>query len=274
MKNINNIFRLIMFLSCFLGNIISSFSQRVIQPSADNEVKVEITINKSQFSGFARLVEFVPEGSIIKYAKTEGGTFMIQDNKIKFIWLTLPKQDFIVATYTLGTAALKDGKHPLTGKFSYTEGEETKDFEIPASSFDVSQNQVTNSTTNNPKVEENGSLIKKAEIIEAKPSPTETKISTSNKVSKVTYSLQLLSTKDKLAKSYFAKNYKIEEPIKVETIDGINKYMLGEFKYEVEAIAYREVIIKKGCKDAFVVPFFNNKRISFEEAKKLESGSK
>ncbi|MBL7892324.1 MAG: hypothetical protein JNL63_06820 [Bacteroidia bacterium] len=270
----NNMLGSVLLISLFLGRAMTGDCQRTIQPITPNELKVEITINKSQFKGFARLAEFVPEGSVIKYAKTEGGTFMVQDNKIKFIWLTLPKQDFITASYVIGTEALKAGKYPVSGKFSYTEGEQTKEIEIPATTFTVTGNQVASSAPSSPVTPSESTAISKVpetKSAEAKTAP-ETKVAAETKASKVTYSLQLLSTKDKLAGDYFSKKYQIADPVRVETVDGLNKYMLGEFRSTEEAVTYREGLTKKGCKDAFVVPYSNNKRITSDEAKRLESG--
>lgn len=264
----------ILLISSLAGSPITGDCQRTIQPITPTELKVEVTINKSQFKGFARLAEFVPEGSVIKYAKTEGGTFMIQDNKIKFIWLTLPKQDFITASYVIGTEALKAGKYPVSGKFSYTEDEQTKEIEIPATTFTVTGNQIANSAPASPITPaENTAISKVPESKSAEiKTTTETKVAAEAKVSKVTYSLQLLSTKDKLTDDYFSKKYQIADPVRVETVDGLNKYMLGEFRSTGEAVAYREGLAKKGCKDAFVVPYSNNTRITLDEAKRLESG--
>lgn len=239
--------------------------KRSIKTISNNEITVEIVIDKDQHKSFARLAESFPVGAEVKHAKSDGGTFIIKDNGIKFIWLNLPQQNSFTVSYTVSTGLLKEGTYAFSGKFSYVEGEQTKEYEIPANSFTINANQVASIapittplfTTDN--VANNISEVEK---------PVSTK--TLTKTSKITYTLQLISTKDKLATDYFSKKYQIEEPITVETTNGINNYLLGSYNSIEEASKVRKDINSKGCKDSFIVPLLNNQRITLEEAKKLD----
>ncbi len=225
----------------FTGGIVAINCQRTIKVISAKEMSVEITIRKDNISGFARLAEVLPDGAEITYAKSEGGTYDIQNKKLKFIWLSLPQQEVFTVSYTVKTESLKEGNYAISGKFSYVEDNVTKEYEIPPTGFNIGANPTVN----------NG-------------------VPVSNSGSKVTYALQLLTSKDKLPADYFAKQYQVKEPVKVEVVNGLNKYVVGEFKSSAEALAYREELVKKGCKDAFVVAYLNNRRITPEEAKKLE----
>ena len=256
------------------GSMMALDCQRTIKTTSANEVKVEITINKDKLNCFARLAESIPEGSTVKYAKSEGGTFTISDNKVKFIWLALPQQNTLTVSYTVNTGTLKAGSYGISGKFSYVEGDQTKEYDLSSSAFNINTNQVA-SIANTPTPIANSSSPVVAES-KGLSSVTETKTPVVEKsvakVSKVTYSLQLLSTKDKLAADYFDKKYQVKEPVKIETVNGINKYIVGEFKSSDDANAYRESLAKNGCKDAFLVSYLNGQRVTLEEAKKLEAG--
>jgi N-acetylmuramoyl-L-alanine amidase len=52
------------------------------------------------------------------------------------------------------------------------------------------------------------------------------------------------------------------------------KYTAGHFSSMGEAQAYRHFLQKKGFHDAFTIVFYNGHRISFSEAKKIESAGK
>lgn len=238
-----------------IGNATAVTCKRTIQPVSAKEVKVEIIINKDQLSSFARLSESLPEGSTVKYAKSEGGRLTIQDNKVKFIWLTLPQQNSITISYIVNTEALKEGNYAINGNFSYVEEGQTKELDIPANNFTINSNQIASIAPTSSV--ENILLNKK------------TTDNTAVNTSKITYAIQLLSTNDKLPADYFSKN-KIQ--VKMETVDGTNKYIMGTYKSSVKAIATRDSLIKKGFNDAFVVAYKNNQRISLEEAKLLEVG--
>lgn len=51
--------------------------------------------------------------------------------------------------------------------------------------------------------------------------------------------------------------------------NGVYKYTTGDEPTLEDAVKLRQLIVEKGFKDAFVVPFLNEKRITIEEAKRL-----
>lgn len=58
-----------------------------------------------------------------------------------------------------------------------------------------------------------------------------------------------------------------------ENRDGLNKYMMGNFKDLANAEAFRDDIRKLGIKDAWVVPYIDGTRVTMEEAAKYTGGS-
>src|ERR1017187_1991832 len=132
-----NVIASLLVVTAATGSMAALNCQRSVKALSAKEVKVEITISRDQVGGFARLAEAIPEGSEIKYAKAEGGSFDIQNNKLKFIWLVLPAQNEVTVTYIVKTESLKPGNYAITGKFSYVTGDITKEFEIPSSPFNI-----------------------------------------------------------------------------------------------------------------------------------------
>ncbi|MFN8395944.1 MAG: hypothetical protein U0176_15005 [Bacteroidia bacterium] len=57
-----------------------------------------------------------------------------------------------------------------------------------------------------------------------------------------------------------------------ETRDGMNKYMMGNFKDLKNAEGFRDDVRKLGIKDAFVVPYIDGKRVTMDEAAKYNGG--
>ena len=57
-----------------------------------------------------------------------------------------------------------------------------------------------------------------------------------------------------------------------ETKDGMNKYMMGNFKDLTNAEAFRDDVRKLGIRDAFVVPYIDGTRVTMEEAAKYNGG--
>ncbi|HET7818601.1 MAG TPA: SPOR domain-containing protein, partial [Bacteroidia bacterium] len=56
-----------------------------------------------------------------------------------------------------------------------------------------------------------------------------------------------------------------------KTVDGFIRYTTGKFTDEKAAIKAKNNIVSKGIKDAFVVAYYNGKRISINQAKGLVS---
>ena len=54
-------------------------------------------------------------------------------------------------------------------------------------------------------------------------------------------------------------------PVVVDEDDGFKKYMVGEFNTYYEAVQYRDELVKKGFKGAFVVVYFRGHRVSRQE---------
>ena len=54
-------------------------------------------------------------------------------------------------------------------------------------------------------------------------------------------------------------------PVVVDEDDGFRKYMVGEFNTYYEAVQYRDELVKKGFKGAFVVVYFRGHRVSRQE---------
>ena len=52
--------------------------------------------------------------------------------------------------------------------------------------------------------------------------------------------------------------------------DGVYKYYIGNELSKIECENLKDSMIKKGFKDAFIVPFYKNKRISVKEALDLQ----
>ncbi len=100
------------------------------------------------------------------------------------------------------------------------------------------------------------------------PNPIATKESDPAKVS---FRVQFAMYPDN--KPVDSKNFKGINDVKMYYHGGSYKYTSGDFNTMDDALALRKALIAKGYKDAFVVAFMGNDRITNEEAKKL-SGKK
>ena len=67
------------------------------------------------------------------------------------------------------------------------------------------------------------------------------------------------------------KLFNLNEVIYEEQIGVWYKYTVGNFSTVDDAIKYREQLVLKGIKDGFIVPYFQGKRITLQEARDMQS---
>lgn len=101
------------------------------------EAVVEITINKGDLPGFAKIQQSFPAGFTAEPIETKGATFSFVDNKLKFIWMSLPEEGSFTISYKIIPGETVEGDFLLGGKFSFISDSERKNIEIPTSNFKV-----------------------------------------------------------------------------------------------------------------------------------------
>jgi hypothetical protein len=102
-----------------------------------SQVKVTVTVDKGSLGGFAKLQIDLPEGLTATVVDSKGASFTFDDQKAKFIWMSLPTSPSFKVSYTLSASATVGGKLPLAGRFSYIEDNERKTHELPPTVIDL-----------------------------------------------------------------------------------------------------------------------------------------
>lgn len=67
----------------------------------------------------------------------KGASFTFDDQKAKFIWMSLPMAASFRVSFTLTASATVSGKMPISGRFSYIEDNERKTQELPPTVVDL-----------------------------------------------------------------------------------------------------------------------------------------
>ena len=144
---IKQLILLIQLLGLFFYQLIFTGDLTVTQKIPDsiiqgNEAIVEITINKNDITGFAKVQQIFPDGFTAEPIETKGATFSFKDNKVKFIWMALPSESQFTISYKIKPNVTTQGDFILGGKFSFISDSERKNIEIPNANFSVVSNQV------------------------------------------------------------------------------------------------------------------------------------
>src|SRR5690606_11705110 len=109
-----------------------------------SEVRVTVTVNKGDLSGFAKLQLDLPEGLSATAIETKGASFTFADQKAKFIWMALPSQPKFTISYTLSASANASGLLPIEGRLSYIENNERRTYELQRTNVDLGAPSVAN----------------------------------------------------------------------------------------------------------------------------------
>lgn len=130
------------FLGLFFYQLLFSGDLSVTQKIKSSiqqgeETVVEITISKGDLPGFAKIQQEFPKGFTAEPVETKGATFSFVDNKLKFIWMSLPEEGTFTISYKIVPGETVEGDFLLGGKFSFISDSERKNIEIPSSSFKV-----------------------------------------------------------------------------------------------------------------------------------------
>ncbi|MDG1261523.1 MAG: hypothetical protein P8O05_07165 [Flavobacteriales bacterium] len=130
------------------GVIIQDNTPTTLAPG--EEKVVEITINKGEVDGFAKLQIELPEGMTASAVQTEGASFTFSDQKIKFIWMALPDNQEFSVSYTLTAATSATGNKAISGTFSYIKESQRVDYELPTKVVEISGESAASVTSETP----------------------------------------------------------------------------------------------------------------------------
>ena len=265
---------------------------------------VEITVNKGNLSGFAKLLETLPIGFTAVSGESKGASFSFNDQKVKFVWVSLPSEPEFKLSYKINISAVAAGTLPIDGIFSYIENDETKKYTIPTSNVTIGSaspaiavNNLTKETTEpekkkeepaktpvtvdntttpvtTPVVADNTNVPTKPPVVE-EPAKTETAKLSATTIpapqGDVNYRVQIAALHRAVEASSLATRYNLNEAIITEMAQGFTKYTVGSHKEYKEAHDAREVVKSKGVVGPFVTAYNIGKRITVQEALMITS---
>ncbi len=138
--------------SLFFGDPVTVKATFPESAKPGTEFTTEITINKGDIAGFAKLQVELPLGFTAKEADSKGGAFSVAGQTAKIIWTSVPSSGEFVVKMTIVVEASASGDKVITGKYSYIENNNKQQSEFtPATVKVITEGVVTNTepaTTN------------------------------------------------------------------------------------------------------------------------------
>lgn len=103
---------------------------------------VEISINKGDVSGFAKLQLEIPAGLKAEAGDTHSASFTFAEGKAKFIWNSLPDEQVFTVSYKLTALPNSSGNKVITGAFSYIKANQRVDYEMQSKMVQIGEGDV------------------------------------------------------------------------------------------------------------------------------------
>lgn len=122
----------------FLGLMLLNFLLQKIevqhnlpdQLSPGSSTEVELVISKGKVEGFAKLQINVDPGLTIEAIENAGASFTFNDQKAKFIWMSLPEDKDVTLRFRLIAAPDAAGPKNMDGHFSYIDDNQRLVYDI------------------------------------------------------------------------------------------------------------------------------------------------
>lgn len=252
-----------------------SVARSISAGASDNEFLITLKIKKDGTKGFARFSDDIPQGIIVKAAKTDGGSFSMADGKIKFVWVNVPEKEELEISYTI--SGNTSSPVMLGGEYSYLEDNQSKKYRVPSETIafqtlqlsNTDQKPVTPATeTKDPEVENPATVQSVEETVAKKLAESGIEPVGDKKSGAMNYLVQVGAfTSAKVTAQKLKKKFKITEKIRSEMQGGYSKFMIGEHAEYKNARNHRELMKNvNGVKSAFVVAYNQGTRITVQEA--------
>lgn len=145
----------------------------VIKPG--QEFIIELTIDKGNLDGFARLQQYIPDGFNVSPAATAGAQFTFDNHVAKFIWTALPVERTFKISYMVIAEGGIDGIKSIDGIFSFIRDEKTEQYSIEKINLQISELDATPSIAEHSTKDEINLAIQR-EIVQIIPEQNEYKV--------------------------------------------------------------------------------------------------
>lgn len=109
--------------------------------NSDNEVIVNLLVNKGSLNGFGKVQEQIPVGYRAESIKSKNSIFTYKNHIVKFLWMNMPNSsgddNFVVSYKLIPEGEIPDEEFQIVGTFSYAESDRTKTINIAERNVDL-----------------------------------------------------------------------------------------------------------------------------------------
>lgn len=237
--------------------IVSVVMSKPNDLKSNSTFDVQLRINKSSLNEKARLQQTLPLGMTAVNKNSSGALFNFQDQVVSYNWDKLDSEASIInLEYTITTKDLSESEYIIPGVLFYDKNGKESVVQF-RESFIITM-----------------PVLSKTEIVVIEPKPESLPIIETNNVNGLVYKVQLQAIYGgKSSPKSVAKANNLSMPVEEEVIGAYTKYTAGNFTNYEDAKVLKDQVRAGKNQGAFVVAYYNGKRISINEAMELQSKS-
>ncbi len=119
---------------------------------SEGDFVVEVTIEKAGVTGFAKYQCNLPLGVVAEPVETQGATFTFAQQKVKFIWMSLPDKEEFTIKFKVKITDPYLASIPIAGTFSYLDENKRMTVDAPPKEVQVGEDVVVEEVVPEPVV--------------------------------------------------------------------------------------------------------------------------
>ncbi|MFB6257459.1 MAG: hypothetical protein ABEH38_02105 [Flavobacteriales bacterium] len=249
--------------------------ERRVKKVKEGIFQVRATIRKGSTEDFGKLVERIPEGFKAIPMEEKGSSFTFQDQKAKFVWMSLPRKPSFQVLYRLVSSTATPGTYRVKGSFSYLKEGDSRSDSLEALKIRLDTGKEMKAEAG--PADTAGSLTDTSDRQAKKEEDEDARTTKESEDSSITnvpdpqkgvdYRVQICAGHDAVKKDHFQKVYGYEGEYDIDHHEGWRKYLTGTFEQYNKArdkrVYFRENFDLPG---PFVTAYNEGERISVQKA--------
>ncbi len=137
----------IIIYNLFVGDGVSLSAKIPSSATPGKEFFIEVTIKKTNVSGFAKLQIDLPAGLTASEVESKGAAYTFENHHVKYIWTGLPNEEEITIKFAVQSHPAIVGTGQIIGKFSYIQNNTKELVEFGPIDIVFSSEQIADTNT-------------------------------------------------------------------------------------------------------------------------------
>ncbi|NND93360.1 MAG: hypothetical protein HKN45_00730 [Flavobacteriales bacterium] len=147
----------------YVPDTLANGVRTITQLNGDHYL-IQLDLYKDGIKGFAKIEELIPEGMNAEAVKKSNAVFTQIDNKVKFVWFSIPQEDSISVVYEVFASELVEGGIEIDGEFTYLRNNQSKSVKLFTIGSGINES-IVNETISESLEEENDTIEKVVEEV-------------------------------------------------------------------------------------------------------------